>query len=317
MKNFIFFGSNNFSHRVLTRLLEKNIKPVAVVTNPLKPVGRKRELTPTPVQVLAEKENLPVLNPVNLNSPDFIENLKDFKPVFGVLAAYGKIIPKSLLTFFKKGILNVHPSLLPRFRGATPIQSAILAGDSETGVTIILLDEKMDHGPIISQEKFDLSGKKYSYLELEKELADLGANLLVKTLPLWLNQKIKPRHQKHSQAVYCHKFELKDSKINWSKPALEIERQVSALNPEPGTYTYFDNQRLKILRVEPYLQDISSLSSDIIFGLIFETKNKQLAVKCGQGALLLKLVQPAGKKIMTGEEFLRGHRDVIGNHFSS
>jgi len=203
----------------------------------------------------------------------------------------------------KYGALNIHPSLLPKYRGASPIQTTILNGDRETGVTIILMDEEMDHGNIISNSKFLISNKP-TYEKLSEKLADVGAELLIKTLPDWISGKIKAGPQDHSQATFCKIIKKEDGKIDWNKSAEEIEKQIRAYSVWPTTYT----QNLKILEA-----DLENKKTDKIIGEVFLDENKNLCVQTGDGILILKQVQLEGKKPMPIKDFLNGHPEIVGN----
>ncbi len=210
------------------------------------------------------------------------QDIKKIKPDLVIVANFGKILPKDILAIPRYGCLNIHPSLLPKYRGPTPIQSAILNNEKETGVTIILLDDKIDHGPIISNTKYKIQNSKITYQQLHDQLANLSAELLVKTIPDWIGGKIKPMPQDESKVTYTKIFTGEDGKIDWKKPIDYIERQVRALNPEPGTYTLYKGKILKILETE--------------------IKNNKL---------IIKKVHLAGKKPMSFEDFLRGHQDYV------
>ena len=203
--------------------------------------------------------------------------IKKIKPDLVIVASYGKIIPKDVLNIPECGVINIHPSLLPKYRGASPIQTAILNSDKITGISIMLMDEKMDHGPIISNSQFPIS-RKYTYKELEKELAMRGAKLLLEILPKWIGGKIKAKEQDHEKASYTRILKRADGEIDWKKTPKEIDCQVRAFDPWPGTYTIWNNKRIKILETE-----------------IIKSK------------LIIKKVQPEGKKPMTLEDFLKGH----------
>ena len=242
------------------------------------------------------------------NQENSFEEFKKMAPDICVVAAYGKIIPKEWLEIPEYGFLNIHPSLLPKYRGPSPIQTAILNGDKETGVTIILMDKKVDHGPMIANEKLKMKNEKYK--ELEEKLAGLGAELLIKTLPKWINGEIKPVEQNHSKTAYAKKFSWLDGKIDWSKSADEIDRQIRALNPEPGTWTNWNNKILKILESLP----IEDKNDNLETGQAFLTENKETAIKCGlNSALLPKIVQLEGKKPTEIKSFLNGHKDFVGS----
>lgn len=318
MSNIVFFGTSEFAVPILEKLVEAGFRPVLVVTTPDAPKGKKQILTPSPVKVKTQALGLETHQPVTLKTPEAKEAIRAVRPFVGVLAAYGKIIPKAVIDLFPKGILNVHPSLLPRWRGPTPIQATILAGDEKTGVTIISIDEEVDHGPILAKSEIPILAAD-TYESLHEKLASLGANLLAETLSKWLNDEILPATQAHTKATFCHKFTREDAKIDWVKPAEEIDRQIRALNPEPGTYTRYKEQgvrdkELKILRATPIPYSISSIPSNP--GEVFEYE-KKLAVRCGEGALVLETIQPEGKQPMSAGDFVRGHREFVGQILSA
>ena len=267
-------------------------------------------------------------SPILWNPEDDFDKFKKLNPDICIVAAYGKIIPKEWLEIPKYGFLNVHPSLLPEYRGASPIQTAILNGDGKTGITIILMDEKIDHGPILASREFSIfnsdsatSRKRLGgtfdehfqfskYKELEKKLAELGVELLVKTLPKWVKGEIKPVEQNHNEATYTKKLSWQDGKIDWHKSAEEVERQIRALNPEPGTWTNWGNKIIKIIEALP----VPEKNDNLEIGLVFLNKDEQTAIKCGfDTALMPKIVQLEGKKPTDIKDFLNGHRDFISS----
>lgn len=304
----ILIGTPEFAVRIFKKLKEVELPSVeimGVVTVEDKPVGRKQELTPSPIKKWALGVKLPILQLEKLNA-DLI-----------IAAAYGQIIPKEILEIVdprlgraKFGALNIHPSLLPKYRGASPIQTAILNGDKETGITIILMDEKMDHGDIVASSKFKVPGSKITYNELSEKLADLGADLLIKTLPNWIEGKIKPRPQDHSKATFTKIIKKEDGKIDWNKSAEEIERMMRALDPWPGTFTSLKSkvksQKLKVLKAEALKEN-----ADKKVGEVFLTDDKKLAIQTGNGILILKQVQLEGKKMMPAKDFLNGHPEIV------
>lgn len=313
----VFFGTGSFAVPILEKLASSAFRPVLVVTSPDAPKGRRAVLTPPPVKIAAEGLGLDVYQPISLKAEEAIQRIKSVEPTVGVSAAYGKIIPKRILNIFPKGILNVHPSLLPRWRGPTPIQAAILAGDEKTGVTIILMDEEIDHGPILAKRELPITNNqllKPDYPVLSQKLAEIGAELIVDILQKWLWGALSPAPQNHDAATFCHKFTREDAKIDWSKPAEEINRMVRALNPEPGTWTSYQttNSKLQIMKILAVtIPQHSQVCKDVVAGGVFEYE-KKLAVKCGNGVLILDIVQPEGKKPMPGEAFLCGHPEIIG-----
>lgn len=298
----IFFGTPEFSVRVVEKLWEGGYPVAAIVTAPDAPLGRKQILTPPPVKVWAGRHGIEVMQPEILaNSQSQIANST---PDLGAVAAYGKIIPGEILAIPKYGFLNVHPSLLPKYRGPTPIESAILAGETKSGVTIHLTTETVDAGPVLAQQGLQIKELE-SAQELTARLAQLGAELLMETIPQWLAGKIEPKEQNDGGATYTKKFSREDGRVDWQAPSGEIERKVRALNPEPGTFVAL-KQQIKVLKVSTGAQ-----KSRLPPGTFFETSGK-LAVTCGDGeTLLLDEVQPAGGRAMSGGEFLRGNQWII------
>ncbi|HDY72874.1 MAG TPA: methionyl-tRNA formyltransferase [bacterium] len=244
----ILMGTSEFAERIFTNFYQRlNFDIAAVVTTPDKPAGRKQKLLPSPVKKFAEENKLPVFDFEHIKDPQSIDKIKELNPDLIILCAYGQIVPKEILEIPKYGALNIHPSLLPKYRGASPIHAAILNGDKISGVTIMLMDEKMDHGDIISNFKFQISKPKITYKELEDKLIDVSADLLIKTLPNWIEGKIKAQAQDHSKATFCKIIKKQDGKIDWNKSAEEIERTIRAFHQWPTSYTFFNNKQLKVL----------------------------------------------------------------------
>lgn len=264
--NFVFFGTPEFAQTVLKKLIEpiidgrRGFKPTLLVCNPDKPIGRKQVLTAPPVKHTAEEHGIPVFQPEKLGQNE-ISRIKSVGADFAVLASYGKIIPKELIEAFPRGIIGVHPSLLPSYRGASPIQTAILDGAKISGVTLFLLDDKVDHGPIIAQRKLQFSISGFQFPKLHNELAELGGDLLVETLPEFIKNKTAPLPQDEARATYTKKFtsqdgyvspdELARAQTKGGEVAQIIERKIRALNPEPGVWTAdADGKRIKLLAAE-------------------------------------------------------------------
>jgi len=267
---YVFFGTPEFAAIILERLIKAGFIPEAVVCNPDKPVGRKQIITPPPVKQRIMnyesgiKNKIKILQPEKLDPSLFIIPNSSFD--FFIVAAYAKILPKEILEIPRLGVIGVHPSLLPKYRGPTPIQTAILNGDEKTGTTLFLIDEKVDRGPILSQETLNYELRIMNYEELSQKLAELGADLLIKFFgrPTSLNFKDIGHPQDESQTTYTKKFSTEDAYIkpqdlekaqsNGGQIALEIERKIRALNPEPGTWTLRQTQgklqRMKILEAE-------------------------------------------------------------------
>jgi methionyl-tRNA formyltransferase len=292
----IFIGTSEFGIPTLEKL-KKEHELVFIITQPDKPTGRKHTLTPPPVKIWTQKHNLPILQSEN------IENLKalieEAKPDLIIVAAYGQIIPKNILDIPKFKSINIHGSLLPKYRGASPIQSAILNRDNETGITLIQMDEKMDHGPIISKDVLRLKGDE-TFSELYKELAKLSAELIMKTLPDYFSGKLKPVEQNHQYATYVKLIKRADGKIDWSSSALEIDALIRALNPEPGTWTALDGKIIKILKAKILRDHKIELP-----GKIYPEQGMP-AVKTLDNSLIIEQIQPEGKAAMSGKDFLNG-----------
>jgi len=272
----IFLGTSIFALPILNALIKSNYKPLVIITEPDRPKGRGQKLTPPPVKILSQKYNIPLWQPLKIGR--LKKEIKNLNPDIGVVTAYGQIIPKEILSIPRYGFLNIHPSLLPKYRGASPIQTTILNGDKETGVTIIKMDEQIDHGPIIKNIKFQITNPKITYPELSNKLANIGANLLLNTLPQYLSGKIKPIKQDHSQASYTQLLKKSDGLIDWKKKPEEIERQIRAFTPWPGCYTIINQKRFKICQAH-----------------------------LDYGKLIIDRIQPEGKKEMSFQEFAHGY----------
>ncbi|MCX6746194.1 MAG: methionyl-tRNA formyltransferase [Candidatus Parcubacteria bacterium] len=304
----IFMGTPEFSVPVLNALIE-NYNAIAVVTQPDKKVGRKQVLTFSPIKKIALANKIEILQPEKISGKvEFIRRVNDLNPDLIVIAAYGLILPKEILDIPKYGVINVHASLLPKYRGASPIQAAILNGEKETGVTIMLVNEKMDEGDILSQETITITDND-NFASLYEKLSVLGTHLLIEVLLKWLNKEIKPQKQDESQATYCKLITKEDGKIDWHKSAQEIDRQIRALTPWPGTWTVWNNKKLKILSASA--DGSTKLTMTTSAGEVFKVNNS-LAIQCGQGALEILELQLEGKKSMTAKEFLNGYSKIIG-----
>lgn len=256
---FVFFGTPRFAEIVLRGLVEAGLTPVALVCNPDRPLGRKHVITPPLTKQFIIENELPVevLQPEVLDEA-FIAHLRALQPDFFVVAAYAKIIPQTVLAVPRLGTLGTHPSLLPAYRGASPIQTALLAGEERTGATIYQMDEKMDHGPIFGQEAVPLDALTTTYPTLEEQLAKLSAQLLIKTIPALMDGAAVPREQDESQATFTKKFTTENGFIEASEldaaiagnsdKAELILRTINALNPEPGAWTLQNGKRVKLLQ---------------------------------------------------------------------
>jgi methionyl-tRNA formyltransferase len=253
--NIIFLGTPEFAASTLQKLIDENYNICAVITEPDRPSGRGKKILSSPIKQLAQKNNILVLQPTKISKLE-LEN-KNLNPDLAIVVAYGQIIPNEILKIPKMGFINIHPSLLPKYRGPSPIQAAILNGDDTTGVTIIKLDEKMDHGEIISSSELTRldsqkarleaqSLKLCNYNNLSNDLSKLGADLLIKVLPDYLSNKIVLKDQDHSKATFTKLIKKSDGLINWSEKVETIDRKIRAYNPWPGTYTILNGKILKI-----------------------------------------------------------------------
>lgn len=303
----VFMGTPAFAVPTLERLIEgEAFDVVGVLTQPDRPAGRGRRPKPSPVRLVAEAHAIQVWTPERLRGNlEILDTLRKLAPDVIVVAAYGLILPPDVLEIPPHGCLNVHASLLPRYRGAAPVAAAILNGDRETGVTIMLMDEQMDHGPILAQRRTPIRPDD-TQATLTQRLAHLGAELLVEVLPRWVAGAIEARPQDHAQATYAPMLKKEDGRIDWRTSAVHIERMIRAYDPWPGAWTTFRGQVFKIVRGRAL-----DLTTDAVPGQVLETAHG-LAVATGEGVLLLETVQPAGKRAMPAADFARGHRDFIG-----
>ena len=304
----IFLGTPEFGAIVLDILSKTKFKPLMVITEPDKPAGRKKVLTPPPVKKIAIKYNIPTLQPKRNNN--YYDKIKKLKPDLFIVAAYGKILSENFLDIPKFGSLNIHPSILPKYRGASPIQTAILNNDKETGITIILMDKKMDHGPIVNQLKFKIENQKITYQELSEKLAKSSAELLINTLPQWFAKKIQPKNQDNKEASYCWQIKKEDGKIDWTQSAEKIERMTRAYWPWPSAWTELKIKNDRLLKLKIVEASVLPINYKKKIGTIF-LFNKQLAIVCGKNTLIIEKLQLEGKKIMTAKDFLNGHPKII------
>lgn len=284
---------------------------ITVVTQPDRASGRGGRLTPPPVKVAAQEYGLPVIQPETLRDPDFRAQLAELRPEVTVLVAYGEYLAPALLDLPRRGSVNLHPSLLPRWRGSTPIQSAILAGDEMTGVSIILMDRGLDTGPILARRAIPIEPEE-THPQLAARLAQMGAELLAETLPPWLMGEIEAMPQPDEGVTLTHTLKKEDGQINWSHPAEEIARQIRAFQPWPGAYTTWQGRLLKVVRAHiAETQQASGQPGTVT--LLGEGKECKLLVWTGQGALQLLDVQLEGKPAIETRAFLAGYPHIVGS----
>ncbi len=304
----LFMGTPDFAVPTLQALIASpEYEVVAVATRVDKPAGRGRRLRPSPVKEVALEHGIPVFQPRSLRKdPDAVAALAATEPDLIVVTAYGLILPKSVLDIPRHGCVNVHASLLPRWRGASPIAAAILAGDEVTGITIMLMDEGMDTGPILAQARepimpTDTTGS------LAHRLSSLGARLLMETLPRWVAGEIEPTPQDDASATYAPMIKKEQGRIDWGKPATVLEREVRAYQPWPGSFTTWRGKLLKVLGATASPEPAGGEPGSVV------QVADGVGVATGEGTLLLRRLQMAGKKPTDVESFLRGHREFVGS----
>lgn len=303
----IFIGTPRFASIILEKLVENNYKPVLAITAPDKRKGRKKILTPPDVKITAKKHNIDIIQPKDINN--LKDEIKGLNPDLIILTAYSQILKKDILEIPKYGCLNIHPSILPKYRGPSPIQTAILNGDKKTGITIYLMDEKIDHGKIISICEFPIS-LIINCQELSEELAQKGAELLIETIPKLINGKITPFAQNEKEATYTKIIRKEDGRINWRQSSKKIERRIRAYNKWPGSFTFWEKNDKKTLRIKIIKAEESDIENNKKPGQVFSSDNN-LLIKCQRGSLIVKELQVEGKKPMKSDEFLKGNKDFI------
>lgn len=315
--NIIFMGTPELAATVFEKLIESDHNILAAVTQPDRPVGRGKKIKYSPVKELALEHNIPVLQPIKAREEDFIKELENYNPDLIVVAAYGQILPESILNLPKYGCINVHTSLLPKYRGASPIQWAIMNGDEKTGVTIMHMEASLDTGDIIIQEEVIID-KKETAATLHDKLAICGGNLLLEAIKL-LEEGRAPRiKQDDSKATYVKTIDKSEGSIDFSEPAQVIERKIRGLNPWPSAYTFLKGQNLKVWEAQVLREDEARLSSkEAIPGQIIDVSDKGLIVKTGDGYLNLLEIQLAGKKRMKVADFLRGNKVEVGTELGN
>ena len=307
----VFFGTPDFAVPSLDALVEAGLTPKLVVTNLDEPAGRKQILPPPPIKLRAEYHGIPVLQPVHLaHEIDSIPNADLY-----IVVAFGTIISQAIIDKPRLGTLNIHPSLLPHLRGPSPIQSVLLNGDPETGVSLMKIDELMDHGPVIAQEKFSLSRKKWTSFELHTALADVGARMLIDAIPQWVEGKIEATPQDDTKATYCKLIKKDNGRVNWSRPAQEIERMIRAYTPWPSAWTLWPG-RDTIFRIRIDEAEVTDEEPPVGSpGYTWATPAHPLLIKTGKGSLIVKKITIEGKTTSNAQDFLRGNPQLMGTTF--
>ena len=308
-------GTPDFAVPVLDALCSSGHDVAAVYTRPDRPAGRGRRLSPPPVKVYAEQHGLPVLQPASLRQEGALETLSSLGPQAMVVAAYGRILPPEMLRVAPLGVLNVHPSLLPRYRGPSPVTEAILDGESKVGVTVMLLDEGMDTGPILARRETHVFPEEAAD-QLTRRLFALGAELLAEVLPAWEAGEIKPVPQSEDEASVTRLYNREDGEIDWSLPAEHLARRLRALHPWPGCFTHWEGRLLKVIRGRALEEDAVGAA---IGQVIAPGKAGAYAVGVAteKGVLVLDEVQLEGRRPQPIGEFLRGQPHFRGAALSS
>lgn len=305
MTSVIFLGTPDFSATVLNGLLKANYDIKAIVTQPDKPVGRKQKLQKSPVKLIAEQEKIKLYQPAKLSGSEEVEELKALNVDLIITAAFGQFLPTSFLNSAKVAAINVHGSLLPKYRGGAPIQWSIMNGDKETGITIMYMVKAMDAGDIISQVKVPITLDDDNGSVFDK-MAIAGRDLLIETIPNILDDTIKPVKQDEDKVVFSPNISKEQEKLDFNQSAEQIFNHIRALSPEPGAWEMFNGQRTKF-----YKSEVVDIDTDQSAGTVFEAGKKKLVVVAGdKKGLSIKKIQPAGKKVMDIANYMNG----LGNN---
>ena len=304
----IFMGTPEFAVPALERLIAGGYEVAAVYTQPDKAAGRGRAMEEPPVKKTALQHKLTVLQPENFKSSETKRQLFELKPDAVVVAAFGQILPRSVLEIPAFGCINIHPSLLPKYRGVAPVPAAILNGEEFTGVSIMLMDKGIDTGPVLTSVHVPVLQQDTTETLMQK-LANTSAQLLLDTLPGWFRKEITPQLQNNGEATYTKMLTKEAGEIDWKLPAVQIWRQVRAYQPWPGSYTRWQGKQLKILEAVPLTGEVTGEAGTV---LNVNKNEAAFGVVTGNGILGVKKVQMEGKKAVTADEFLRGQRQFIG-----
>ena len=310
MWNVVFMGTPVFAVASLEALLKAGQYHIqAVVTQPDRPKGRGQKLAETPVKAFALQHGLPVFQPLKVKEPDFVRQLKEWNPDFIVVAAFGQLLPQEILDIPLYGCINVHASLLPRYRGAAPIQYAIIKGEKETGVTVMRMEKGMDTGGMYSRVVVPID-EEMNFARLHDTLMEKGAQLLADTLPR-IADGLQPEIQKESEATYATLLTKEMAKIDWSRSAQEVHDMVRGFDPAPGAFTYLpDGKLLKIWETR-----VTGKPAEAVPGTVVAVSKKDFTVACGDGELRILTVQPESKKRMPAAVFLNGRGVKTGDSF--
>jgi methionyl-tRNA formyltransferase len=303
MAKVVFMGTPEFAVPALKALIEQH-EVVGVVTQPDRPAGRNRQLQASPVKQTAVEAGIPVFQPERLRRPEAIATLRQWPADVFVVAAFGQILPQDVLDMPTHGSLNIHASLLPRWRGAAPINAAIRAGDAESGITIMKMDAGLDTGPMLTQRAIPLAADETGET-LHDKLSVIGAELLIATLPAYLGGEITPQPQDDSLSTFAPRIDKSEGRIDWNTSAAQIERTVRAFTPWPGTFTEWNGKQLKVLAG-------SVLEGNAAPGRVIQ-HNGQIAIGTGDGLFVPTRVQLQGKNAVATTDFVRGYGDIVGS----
>lgn len=320
MLRIIFMGTPQFAVPALEALiagaapgvvLPEGYQLVTVITRVDKPAGRGQEIVYSPVKQVALAHGIPVWQPGSLKRPENIEALAAYHADLYIVAAFGQILPQAVIDQPRYGTLNIHASLLPKYRGVSPISEAILQGDAESGVTIMLIDAGVDTGPMLLKRSIPLAADETTG-SLMTKLATLGAQVLLEALPLWVAGEITPQPQDEQKASHTRMLRKEDGEIRWERPAAVLAREVRAYTPWPGSYTHWRGKLLKIVKAHALLSEPDSQVPPGTVSLLEEAGHRLLAVVTGAGRLLVERLQLEGRKAMSAEEFVRGYPHIVG-----
>jgi methionyl-tRNA formyltransferase len=306
--NIIFAGTPHFAASALAALLNSGHKILAVLTQPDRPAGRGMQLTASPVKKLALEYDIPVLQPASLKPEEIQQTLRTLNADVMVVAAYGLILPSAVLNIPRLGCLNIHASLLPRWRGAAPIQRAILAGDTETGITIMQMDAGLDTGDMLFKYPCPILETDDAQ-SLHDKLADIGATGIVEALQQMEKSTVHPEKQDDSQACYAAKLSKQEALVDWTLHSVVLERMIRGYFPFPVAYTEFNGTPIKLLRARPGLQEIASP------GTVLAVNKSEIVVACGRGTLALEVLQKPGGKPLPAAQFVQGFPLKVGDRF--
>jgi len=306
----IFAGTPEFSVYPLKKLLQSEHQVIAVYTQPDRPAGRGRHLKPSPVKELALEHGIEVFQPLNFKQEEDLSQLEALQADLMIVVAYGLILPQRVLDAPRYGCMNIHASLLPRWRGAAPIQRAIQSGDSQTGVTIMQMEAGLDTGPMLVIEALDI-GERETGGQLHDRLAPLGADALMVALEKLQAGELQPQPQDDNLANYAHKLDKKEAQIDWTESSRQIDRMVRAFNPWPVAFTHLDGNSMRVWETR-----LTQETSEAAPGTIVAADSQGICVATGDNDLLITTLQPAGKRAMAAADFVNAH-DVAGKCFAN